>query len=59
MAGIADTFPPVSEAEWRTLVERVLDGRPFEPLAAFEGLKISPFWPLPAPKGLCASLELL
>ena len=46
MAGIADTFPPASEAEWRTLVERVLDGRPFESLVSttFEGLKIAPLY---------------
>ncbi|MGH9677159.1 MAG: hypothetical protein ACRD36_08655 [Candidatus Acidiferrum sp.] len=44
MAGIADTFPPASEAEWRTLVERALDGRPFESLLSttIEGLKIGP-----------------
>src|ERR1700736_5509080 len=46
MAGIADTFPAASEAEWRTLVERVLDGRPFESLVSttFEGLKIAPLY---------------
>jgi methylmalonyl-CoA mutase len=47
MAGIVDTFPPASEAEWRRLVERVLDGRPFESLVSttFEGLKIAPLYP--------------
>jgi methylmalonyl-CoA mutase len=47
MAGIADTFPPASEAEWRRLVERVLDRRPFESLVSttFEGLKIAPLYP--------------
>ena len=46
MAGIAETFPPASEAEWRRLVERVLDGRPFESLVSttFEGLKIAPLY---------------
>ncbi|MFZ0496682.1 MAG: methylmalonyl-CoA mutase family protein [Methylocella sp.] len=49
MAGIADTFPPASEAEWRRLVERVLDGRPFESLVSttFEGLKIAPLYQRP------------
>jgi methylmalonyl-CoA mutase len=38
---------PASEAEWRTLVERVLDGRPFDSLVSttFEGLKIAPLYP--------------
>ena len=46
MAGIVQTFPPASEAEWRRLVERVLDGRPFESLVSttFEGLKIAPLY---------------
>jgi methylmalonyl-CoA mutase len=37
-------FPPASEADWRRLVERALDGRPFESLVSttFEGLKIAP-----------------
>jgi methylmalonyl-CoA mutase len=49
MAGIADTFPPASEADWRRLVERVLDGRPFESLVSttFEGLKIAPLYQRP------------
>ncbi|HXN88658.1 MAG TPA: methylmalonyl-CoA mutase subunit beta [Methylocella sp.] len=49
MPGIADTFPPASEADWRRLVERVLDGRPFESLvsATFEGLKIAPLYQRP------------
>jgi methylmalonyl-CoA mutase len=38
---------PASEAEWRRLVERALDGRPFESLVSttFEGLKIAPLYP--------------
>jgi methylmalonyl-CoA mutase len=46
MAGIADTFPPASEADWRRLVERVLNGRPFDSLVSttFEGLKIAPLY---------------
>jgi methylmalonyl-CoA mutase len=61
MAGFADTFPPASEAEWRRLVERVLDERPFESLVSttFEGLNIGPLCPRPAPEALCALLELL
>jgi methylmalonyl-CoA mutase len=49
MAGIADTFPPASEADWRMLVERVLDGRPFDSLVSttFEGLKIAPLYQRP------------
>jgi methylmalonyl-CoA mutase len=40
-------FPPASEADWRRLVERVLDGRPFESLVSttFEGLNIAPLYP--------------
>ena len=47
MVGIAETLPPASDADWRTLVERVLDGRPFESLVSttFEGLKIAPLYP--------------
>ena len=47
MVGIAETLPPASEADWRALVERVLDGRPFESLVSttFEGLKIAPLYP--------------
>jgi methylmalonyl-CoA mutase len=47
MVGIADTFLPASEADWRRLVERVLGGRPFESLTSttFEGLKIAPLYP--------------
>ncbi len=49
MAGFADTFPPASEADWRRLVERALDGRPFESLISttFEGLKIAPLYQRP------------
>jgi methylmalonyl-CoA mutase len=40
---------PASEAEWRRLVERALDGRPFESLVSttFEGLKIAPLYQRP------------
>lgn len=43
MAGTVDTFPPVSEAEWRTLVECALDGPAFQSLVSttFEGLEIA------------------
>jgi len=53
MVGIADTFPPASEADWRTLVERLLDGRPFESLVSttFEGLKIAPLYPRATSEG--------
>ncbi len=53
MAGIADTFPPASEADWRALVERVLDGRPFESLVSttFEGRKIAPLYPRATSEG--------
>ncbi|HUB65417.1 MAG TPA: methylmalonyl-CoA mutase subunit beta [Methylocella sp.] len=58
MAGIemAGSFPPASEAEWRRLVERALDGRPFESLIAetFEGLKIDPLYQPPAAEGVRA-----
>ncbi|MGA7383693.1 MAG: methylmalonyl-CoA mutase subunit beta, partial [Methylocella sp.] len=42
-------FPPASEAEWRRLVERALDGRPFESLVSttFEGMKIAPLYQRP------------
>lgn len=49
MAGIetAGLFTTADEAEWRRLVERALDGRPFESLitATFEGLNITPLYP--------------
>ena len=55
MAGnnIAELLPPASEADWRRLVERVLDGRPFESLVSttFEGLKIAPLYPRPTSEG--------
>jgi methylmalonyl-CoA mutase len=53
MAGNANQFPPASEANWRRLVERVLDGRPFESLASttFEGLKIAPLFQRPTVEG--------
>jgi methylmalonyl-CoA mutase len=53
MAGIADTFTPASDADWRRLVERVLDGRPFESLISttFEGLKIAPLYQRPTVEG--------
>jgi methylmalonyl-CoA mutase len=46
-------FPPASEAEWRRLVERVLDGRPFESLVSttFEELKIAPLYPRATSEG--------
>src|ERR1700730_11570342 len=49
MAGFSDTNTDRGEAEWRTLVERVLDGRPFESLVSttFEGLKIAPLYQRP------------
>ena len=52
MTGFADTFPPASEADWRRLVERALDGRPFESLISttFEGLKIAPLYQRPTKK---------
>jgi methylmalonyl-CoA mutase len=45
--GIAGSFPPASEAQWRSLAERALGGRPFESLTTttFEGLKIEPLYP--------------
>ena len=53
MDGFTETFPPASEAEWRRLVERVLDGRPFESLVSttFEGLKIAPLYPRATSEG--------
>jgi methylmalonyl-CoA mutase len=53
MEGILNPFPPASEADWRTLVERVLDGRPFGSLGSttFEGLKIAPLYPRPTSEG--------
>jgi methylmalonyl-CoA mutase len=50
---IAGPFPPASEADWRTLVERALDGRPFESLLStnFEGLKIAPLYPRATSEG--------
>lgn len=46
MADDSETFPPATEAEWRRLVERSLDGRPFESLVSttFEGLRIEPLY---------------
>jgi methylmalonyl-CoA mutase len=50
---IAGLFPPASEAEWKTLVERALEGRPFESLIkrTFEGLKIEPLYPRATQEG--------
>lgn len=49
MAGIevGGPFPPASASGWRSLVERALEGRPFESLIAttFGGLKIEPLYP--------------
>jgi methylmalonyl-CoA mutase len=46
MEGTANPFPPTTETEWRALVERALDGRPFESLisATFEGLDLAPLY---------------
>jgi methylmalonyl-CoA mutase len=53
VAAPAPGFPPASEAEWRRLVERVLDGRPLESLVSttFEGLKIAPLYPRATSEG--------
>jgi methylmalonyl-CoA mutase len=50
MAGFAETFPRSSEEEWCKLVERALEGRPFESLISttFEGLNIAPLYQRPA-----------
>jgi methylmalonyl-CoA mutase len=42
----ARLFPPASEAEWRSLVEKTLGGRAFESLISttFEGLEIAPLY---------------
>src|SRR5579885_1258053 len=50
-------LPPVREMDWRRLVERALNGRPFESLVTttFEGLKIEPLYPRaegPRPRAL-------
>ena len=39
-------FPPASEAEWRSRVEKALGNRPFESLVSttFEGLKVEPLY---------------
>ncbi|MGH6852388.1 MAG: methylmalonyl-CoA mutase family protein, partial [Methylocella sp.] len=44
---------PASEADWRTLVERALGGRPFDSLVSttFEGLRIAPLYPRAASEG--------
>ncbi len=49
MAGSSEIFPPATEAEWKRLVERALEGRPFEGLASttFEGLRIEPLYERP------------
>ena len=46
MEGPVNPFPPASEAEWRTLVERALGGKPFESLISmtFEGLSLAPLY---------------
>jgi methylmalonyl-CoA mutase len=56
MEGNANLFSPASEAEWRSLVERVLDGRTYESLVSttFEGLKIAPLYPRPATEAIHA-----
>ncbi|MGH6847683.1 MAG: methylmalonyl-CoA mutase family protein [Methylocella sp.] len=47
---------PACEADWRTLVERVLDGRPFDSLVSttFEGLKIAPLYQRPTTEAIHA-----
>lgn len=44
--GISGSFPPTDEAQWRRLVEQVLEGRPFHSLISmtFEGLEIQPLY---------------
>jgi len=44
---MADDFAPVTETDWRTLVDRTLKGAPFETLAGrtVEGLPIAPLYP--------------
>jgi methylmalonyl-CoA mutase len=46
MEGTANPFPPATETEWRALVERALEGRPFESLirTTFEGLDLAPLY---------------
>jgi methylmalonyl-CoA mutase len=43
----ASAFPAVDEAQWRTLVDRVLKGAPFEKLVGktYDGLSIQPLYP--------------
>jgi methylmalonyl-CoA mutase len=43
----ASAFPAVDEAQWRTLVDRVLKGAPFEKLVGktYDGLPIQPLYP--------------
>ncbi|HEX3496809.1 MAG TPA: methylmalonyl-CoA mutase subunit beta, partial [Methylocella sp.] len=44
---------PAGEADWRRLVERVLDSRPFDSLVSttFDGLKITPLYPRATSEG--------
>jgi methylmalonyl-CoA mutase len=50
---IARLFPPASETEWRSLVEKALGNRPYASLISttFEGLKIAPLYPRVAKDG--------
>jgi len=43
----ASTFPAADEAHWKTLVERVLKGAPFEKLVGktYDGIAIQPLYP--------------
>ena len=46
----ASAFPAADEAHWKTLVERVLKGAPFEKLVGktYDGIAIQPLYPLAA-----------
>ncbi|HEX3496706.1 MAG TPA: methylmalonyl-CoA mutase family protein, partial [Methylocella sp.] len=52
---------PASEADWRRLVERALDGRLFDSLVSttFEGLKIAPLYPRAMSEGARALRQKL
>ena len=43
----ASAFPAADEAQWKTLVERVLKGAPFDKLVAktYDGIEIQPLYP--------------
>ena len=44
---LAEEFPAAGEDQWRKLVDRVLDGKPFEQLVSrsYDGLRIAPLYP--------------